>query len=132
MLDGQQSQPRLAKINRDDVRTDTFRSSGAGGQHRNKTDSAVRLTHLPTGLVVTATEERSQHQNRLVAWARLEERLSAVASADVAEATNESRREQLDEFRAWTWCGWRDEVKGPNGRRASMKRVLQGRLQLVL
>jgi protein subunit release factor A len=63
-------------LDKRDVRTDYFRSSGAGGQHRNKTDSAVRLTHLPTGIQVTATEERSQHQNRAVAWKRLEEKLT--------------------------------------------------------
>lgn len=122
----------VRKIRRDEVRTDTFRSSGPGGQHRNKTDSAVRLTHIPTGTVVTATEERSQHLNRLVAWQRLEAKLGADAEAAGAEATNQVRRDQLDEFRSWTWCGWRDEVKGPNGRKGSMSRVLSGRLNLVL
>jgi protein subunit release factor B len=52
-------------------RVDTFRSGGAGGQHQNKTESGVRLTHLPSGLVVTARESRSQHQNRKVALNRL-------------------------------------------------------------
>ena len=62
-------------INPADVRTDTFRASGAGGQHINKTDSAVRLTHLPTNIVVQCQNDRSQHRNRDEAWQMLRSRL---------------------------------------------------------
>jgi protein subunit release factor A len=60
-----------------DIRIDFFRASGPGGQHRNKSETGVRLTHLPTGIVVTATESRSRHLNLKHAFARLEARLAA-------------------------------------------------------
>lgn len=79
-------------INPSDLRVDTYRASGAGGQHVNKTDSAIRITHLPTGVVVECQEERSQHKNRAKAMSMLKSRLLAAQEEQAKSEETEARR----------------------------------------
>ncbi|WP_207063391.1 peptide chain release factor 2 [Motiliproteus sp. SC1-56] len=92
------------EINPADVRTDTYRASGAGGQHVNKTDSAVRLTHEPTGIVVQSQSQRSQHQNRDKCWQMLRAKLyehEMLKRAEAAQAVEESKSD----------IGWGSQIR---------------------
>ncbi len=91
-------------INPADVRTDTFRASGAGGQHINKTDSAVRLTHIPTGIVVQCQSSRSQHSNRDEAWKVLRSRLYEHEMRKQREA-----QQKLEDTK--TDVGWGHQIR---------------------
>ena len=92
------------EINPADVRTDTYRASGAGGQHVNKTDSAVRLTHEPSGIVVQCQNQRSQHQNRDKCWQMLRARLYEMELRKRQEAAQANEDSKSD-------IGWGSQIR---------------------
>ena len=83
------------EIDKSEIRTDTFRASGAGGQHANKTDSAVRLTHIPTGIVVECQDDRSQHKNKAKALTLLGAKLKAMAEEELSQEQDEKRKNMV-------------------------------------
>jgi peptide chain release factor 2 len=91
-------------INPADLRTDTFRASGAGGQHVNKTESGVRFTHIPTGIVVASTQDRSQHRNRAIAMDMLRARLYELelSKREAVQAATEAGKTDI---------GWGHQIR---------------------
>ena len=83
------------EIDKSEIRTDTFRASGAGGQHVNKTDSAVRLTHIPTGIVVECQDDRSQHKNKAKALTLLGAKLKAIAEEELSQEQAKKRKNMV-------------------------------------
>lgn len=92
------------QINPEDLRVDTYRSSGAGGQHINKTESAIRITHLPTGVVVTCQNERSQHKNRETAMKMLTSKLIEIAEREQKEKIEDLKGVEME-------IGWGSQIR---------------------
>ena len=97
------------EINPEDLKVDTYRSGGAGGQHVNTTDSAVRITHLPSGVVVACQNERSQHKNRDTAMKMLKSKLMEIKEREKYESLNDIKGEQKDitwgsQIRSYVFC----------------------------
>jgi peptide chain release factor 1 len=96
-------------IRKDDIRTDVFRASGAGGQHVNRTESGVRFTHLPTGAVAESTESRSQHKNREIAMGRLVQQIREAQLTKEANALSSARKslvgsgDRSEKIRTYNW-----------------------------
>ncbi len=126
------------EINPADLRVDTFRASGAGGQHVNRTDSAVRLTHLPSGLVVECQDERSQHKNKAKAMSVLQARLQR-AEEERREAEVQSTRRSLvasgdrsERIRTYNYPQGRVSEHRINLTLYRLEDILEGALDLIL
>ncbi len=126
------------EINKADLRVDTFRASGAGGQHVNKTDSAVRITHLPTGVVVECQDERSQHKNRARAMSLLQSKLLASAQSRQADEQAETRRnlvgtgDRSDRIRTYNFPQGRITDHRINLTLYKLAEVMEGELEAVI
>ena len=102
-------EPEDIDIRKEDIRTDVFRASGAGGQHVNRTESGVRFTHLPTGTVAESTESRSQHKNREIAMGRLIQQIREAQANQQPSALASQRRslvgsgDRSEKIRTYNW-----------------------------
>ncbi len=132
------SEVNSIEINQSDLRIDTYRASGAGGQHVNKTDSAIRITHLPTGTVIECQDERSQHKNKARAMSLLSAKL-------LSNEKEKQRREQADTRKSLVGSGDRSErirtYNFPQGRMTDhrvnltlykIEQILDGELEMII
>lgn len=125
-------------INPAELRIDTYRASGAGGQHVNKTDSAIRLTHLPTGTVVECQEERSQHKNRAKAMAVLQSRIQAAIDEERASEEASTRKslvgsgDRSERIRTYNYPQGRVSEHRINLTLYRLSDVVEGELDLIL
>ncbi len=133
-------EPEDINVRKEDIRTDTFRASGAGGQHVNKTESGVRFTHLPTGVIAESTESRSQHKNRDIAMGRLVQQIreaqlkreaSAIASARKSLVGSGDRSEKI---RTYNWPQNRvtdHRLEGDN-KNFNLDKVVEGDIEPII
>ncbi|MDZ7925310.1 MAG: peptide chain release factor 1 [Marinagarivorans sp.] len=125
-------------INKADLRIDTFRASGAGGQHVNKTDSAIRIVHLPTGVVVECQDERSQHKNRARAMSLLASKLTSMVEEKAAKEISDERRslvgsgDRSERIRTYNYPQGRVTDHRINLTLYKLDEIMQGQLSDVL
>jgi peptide chain release factor 1 len=128
----------LPEINPSDLRIDTFRSSGAGGQHVNTTDSAIRITHIPTGIVVECQDERSQHKNKAKAMSVLAARIQAAEDAKRQQEEASTRRNLLgsgdrsDRIRTYNFPQGRVTDHRINLTIYRLDEVMEGKLDMLI
>ena len=126
------------EINKADLKVDTFRASGAGGQHVNKTDSAIRITHIPSGVVVECQDQRSQHKNRAQAMSVLQARLQQAEDEKRRSAEESSRRnlvasgDRSERIRTYNFPQGRMSDHRINLTLYRLNEIMEGNLQLVL
>lgn len=127
----EESGKKPTSIDPQDVREEFTKASGAGGQNRNKRSTAVVLTHRPTGIKVFNADQRTQGQNRSLAWERLEQEIQKRDAKRAGAIEENIRRDKLESRRTWAWVEYRDSVTSPEGKKAKMSKVLKGRFALL-
>ncbi len=126
------------EIKKDDLRTDTFRASGAGGQHVNKTESGVRFTHIPTGIVSESTDSRSQHKNREIAMTKLYQRIQEAQRLEVYSAQKSQRKslvgsgDRSDKIRTYNYPQNRCTDHRINLTLYSLNKVMDGDIKEII